>query len=78
MEPTNQYQVREMIREAIDASEARLAGQIKTLTDEQAALSLTLHRWEQSARVVQWVAISVTAIVTMATHAYDWVTSHTK
>ncbi len=68
----------QIIRSELEERDRRLHYRIEKLYDEQSETKEKIARWETSAAVIRWAAITTVGILGALATTYDWLKEHMK
>jgi hypothetical protein len=72
----HRYEVLEVLRDEMDARDARLISRLDKIADNQFEMKSKIQSWETGAAIVRWLAISTVAAVSGGMALYEKFRTH--
>lgn len=75
-ERPHRYEILDVLREELDARDARFLARLDRITENQDEIKTKIASWEAGAAIVRWLAISTVAVVSGGLALYEKVRNH--
>lgn len=75
-ERPHRYEIMDVLREELDARDARFLARLDRITENQDEIKDKIRSWETGAAIVRWLAISTVAVVSGGLALYERIKTH--